>query len=455
MSARPCSPSTAPLGAVLLTFAALVACEPAPSTPQDTSFVCEAVTLTPVPQGQRLTIAHRGASLDLPENSTEALVAAVEQGANAVEFDVVLSADGVLVVMHDRTLDRMTDCSGDLREMTWAEISQCRLVGGYEIPRLDTLLPKLAAYRRVFVELKTEDDQAEAAARSVGALVRDQVAYDQVVVTSYNLRALYTLKTEFPEPRIHIGFDGQDVSVSLATVNMGFDYMLMSYPDVDRCTFSLAEQMHVKLVTYTIQDRDDLYALHDGLFRDYAYGVMYDDLGVLRDNRDGLERKLGRRLAGPKQCKGDDVTWDREAWACVTRCDDSSCPAHQTCDAVTGQCRADATAVQTLEGLFSDLAPVIEAGRDASAQGDAEALDGATRALRAALASDSPYFEHVELLAKTLFSAEDRHAEVLDWTHLDRVVVEGDRATLTTVSGTEWYYWLSDAGWRLAFVQTP
>lgn len=445
-------------GAFLVLASAWVASACSESTPksaEDTDYICEAVTLTPVPHGQKLVIAHRGAATDLPENSTEALVAAAEGGANAVEFDVVLSADGVPVVMHDDTFDRMTDCKGAVADKTWAEISACRLNGGYEVPRLDTLLPKLAGYRRVFVEIKTQDDRAEAAAIAVGKIVQDQVLYDQVVVTSYNLRALYTLKIRFAEPRIHIGYDGQDVDVLLATVNMGFDYALMSYPYIDRCTFSLAEQMRVKLVTYTVKDKDDLFTLNDGLFRDYAYGVMFDDLSILRDNRDDLERKLGHRLDGPKQCKGQDVVWDREAWACVNRCTASSCGEAATCDTKTGQCVAEVTTVETLEALFSGLGPLIEAGRAAAAADDAEALATATSALQAEIAPESPYHERIDLLATLLFSQADRHAEVLDWSQLDRVEVDDDRATLITRAGTEWYFWRTDAGWQLAFVQTP
>jgi glycerophosphoryl diester phosphodiesterase len=435
---------------------AAVACsESSTKSAADTDYICEAVVLTPVPHGQKLVIAHRGAATDLPENSTEALVAAAEFGANAVEFDVVLSEDGVPVVMHDNTLDRMTDCKGDLREKTWAEISAYRLDGGYEIPRLDMLLPKLSAYRRVFVEIKTDDDQAEAAAIAVGKIVQEQVLYDQVVVTSYNLRALYTLERVFGEPRIHIGYDGQDVDVLLATVNMGFDYALMSYPYIDRCTFSLAEQMRVKLVTYTVKDKDDLFTLNDGLFREYAYGIMFDDLSILRDNRDDLERKLGQRLDGPKQCKGQDVVWDRAAWTCATRCSASTCGEDATCDAKTGLCVAEIAPVQTLEALFSALGPLIEAGRAAEAHGDAEALETATAALQAEIAPESPYHERIDLLATILFSQADRHAEVLDWSQLDRVVVDDTRATLTTAAGTEWYFWRGDAGWQLAFVQTP
>ena len=53
--------------------------------------------------------AHRGASLYAPENTLAAFRLAVEQGADAIELDAKLSADGHVVVIHDQTVDRTTD----------------------------------------------------------------------------------------------------------------------------------------------------------------------------------------------------------------------------------------------------------------------------------------------------------------------------------------------------------
>lgn len=419
-------------------------------------YVCEAVELTVVPQGQKLIIAHRGATRDFPENTAEALLAAADFGANSVELDVVLSGDGVPVVMHDYTVDRTTDCRGDVREHLWSDIATCRVDGTYEIPRLDTLLPKLLGYRKVFVEIKCADDQALAAAETVGGLIRDLVAYDQVVVTSFNLRALYELKTRFPEPRIHIGYDGQDATVPLATVNMGFDYMLMRYSDIDRCVFSTAEQMRVKLVTYTVTDRDDLFAMNEGLFRYHAYGVMFDNLEALTENRAELEQKLGKKLGTPRDCKREGNVWDKEKWECVEdACSTASCDAGQACDPVTGACRntgADVTALQT---LFATLGPVIDAGRAAFDAGDAEAMEATTANLQALVDPTSPYHERVDLLAELLFSAADPRSDILDWSNIGAVAVEHPRATIATAAGTEWFFWFSDEGWKLGFVQTP
>jgi glycerophosphoryl diester phosphodiesterase len=71
-----------------------------------------------------IIVAHRGASGMAPENTMEAYRLGVEVGADAIELDVHLSADGQLAVIHDETLDRTTDRSGRVAELTMDEIRE-------------------------------------------------------------------------------------------------------------------------------------------------------------------------------------------------------------------------------------------------------------------------------------------------------------------------------------------
>ena len=70
-----------------------------------------------------LTIAaHRGDSYNYYENTMTAFKAAVEAGADMIEFDVHMTKDGVLVVMHDSTVNRTTNGDGRISQMTLDEI---------------------------------------------------------------------------------------------------------------------------------------------------------------------------------------------------------------------------------------------------------------------------------------------------------------------------------------------
>ena len=77
-----------------------------------------------------IIVAHRGASAQAPENTMEAFRRGFEAGADAIELDVHLTADGHVVVIHDDTVDRTTDGTGLVREMTLREVK--RLDAGYK-----------------------------------------------------------------------------------------------------------------------------------------------------------------------------------------------------------------------------------------------------------------------------------------------------------------------------------
>ena len=71
-----------------------------------------------------LIIAHRGHSVEAPENTTRAYRRAIELGAEMIEADVNISRDGRLVMMHDATLDRTTNGEGPVSSATWNELAE-------------------------------------------------------------------------------------------------------------------------------------------------------------------------------------------------------------------------------------------------------------------------------------------------------------------------------------------
>ena len=92
--------------------------------------------------------AHRGASVALPENTLAAFAAAVAAGADGVEFDVQLSADGVPVVIHDERVDRTHDGVGWVGELSAASLAslapRAAVGAAGAIPTLDEVLDLLA-----------------------------------------------------------------------------------------------------------------------------------------------------------------------------------------------------------------------------------------------------------------------------------------------------------------------
>jgi len=113
-----------------------------------------------------LIAAHRGGAQLWPENSLLAFRSAIGLGADYVEFDVHLSRDGEVVVIHDPTLDRTTTGTGPVRERTLAELKTLRLkdrggaVTGEAIPTLDEVAATVAASRRrMLLEVKVDAER--------------------------------------------------------------------------------------------------------------------------------------------------------------------------------------------------------------------------------------------------------------------------------------------------------
>jgi glycerophosphoryl diester phosphodiesterase len=111
-------------------------------------------------------IAHRCGGVLAPENSLAGLAVAARLGCRAVEFDVMLTADGVPVLMHDETLERTTRCTGRVAGRTLDEIR----AGDPAVP---TLAEAIAACRQLGlwanIELKPASGYAEATGAVVGA----------------------------------------------------------------------------------------------------------------------------------------------------------------------------------------------------------------------------------------------------------------------------------------------
>jgi len=80
-----------------------------------------------------IVFAHRGDSVHAPENTLAAFTMAADKGAPAIEFDVKLSEDGQVIVIHDQSLERTTNGSGDVRNLPLAALRE--LDAGVRFPR--------------------------------------------------------------------------------------------------------------------------------------------------------------------------------------------------------------------------------------------------------------------------------------------------------------------------------
>ncbi len=119
-----------------------------------------------------LVLAHRGlVGPDRPENTLAAVAAALAAGADGVEVDLRLTADGVLALSHDADLRRLAGVPLPVVSSSWADLASAALRGGVQLCRLEDLLG-LAAGRRVVLEVKAPPPGSDAARRTAATLAR-------------------------------------------------------------------------------------------------------------------------------------------------------------------------------------------------------------------------------------------------------------------------------------------
>ncbi len=163
-----------------------------------------------------IVVAHRGASRQAPENTMEAFRLAVEAGADAIELDVHLTADGQLAVIHDDTLERTTDHTGRVADQTMDQIREADAGAtfarpddagfpyagrGLRVPSLPEVLAWLPTGVGLVIEIK-----ARAAADAVVEAVRDHDVRqeDRLAVISFDEAAIERVRAL--EPAIKTGY---------------------------------------------------------------------------------------------------------------------------------------------------------------------------------------------------------------------------------------------------------
>ncbi len=135
-----------------------------PVSGQDRAALLRKVFLDPASETV-LVASHRASHLNFPENSIPALHDAVRLGVDIIEIDAKITADGVPIVMHDRTIDRTTTGKGDPEKMTWAELKKLSLVvngkpTGERIPTLEEALLSVKGQALVDLDMKTDAVEA-------------------------------------------------------------------------------------------------------------------------------------------------------------------------------------------------------------------------------------------------------------------------------------------------------
>ncbi len=132
-----------------------------------------------------MVAAHRGDWRNAPENSLQAIEMAIDMGVDIVEIDIAVTADSIPILMHDKTLDRTTNCKGLVKDKTYMSLSKCKLKDGIDdltgrnIPTLEEALKKVKG--RILINIDKGEDHIPL----VYAILRKTKTLDQAIFSSY------------------------------------------------------------------------------------------------------------------------------------------------------------------------------------------------------------------------------------------------------------------------------
>ena len=152
-----------------------------------------------------LNFAHRGFKGKYPENTMIAFEKAIDAGADGIEFDVHLSKDGELVIIHDETLERTTDGKSLVCEKTLEELKKLnasKLYPDCEIQRIPTLREyfEFAKDKDIItnIELKNSIIDYENIEEKVYDLIKEYNLSEKIIISSFNHESLVRFKNIDP-----------------------------------------------------------------------------------------------------------------------------------------------------------------------------------------------------------------------------------------------------------------
>ncbi|MDR1245553.1 MAG: glycerophosphodiester phosphodiesterase [Clostridiales Family XIII bacterium] len=181
--------------------------------------------------------AHRGASGCAPENTLTAFRIAADMGADGVELDVQLTKDGRIVVIHDETIDRVSDGSGRVKDYTLAELKRFNFNKKGITPPLFTEIPTLEEVLELLsdtgltvnIELKTGLFFYEGIEEKTLSAVRSRGMEERVIYSSFNHYSVMRVKALAPTAKTGLLFGGGVIVTAETCERLG---VTASHPDI-------------------------------------------------------------------------------------------------------------------------------------------------------------------------------------------------------------------------------
>jgi glycerophosphoryl diester phosphodiesterase len=247
-------------------------------------------------------IGHRGASAYYPENTMSAFRAAYEMGAEMIELDILLSKDGVPVVIHDESLERTTNGAGKVMEYTYKELSKLDAGSwfgdehtGERIPSLEEVLQFAKGKVAVNIEIKTEvvsNDLREGIEEKAYEIVKKYDMQEYVLFSSFDYRAIAHLKELDVNIAVALLYEKQqsnDKDPKELVENYNADAFNCSYRQFSKKWAEVTSEAGIPVFVYTVNNRRRM----KKMIKRGVNGIFSDKPDVLKQLVDNMWKSKG------------------------------------------------------------------------------------------------------------------------------------------------------------------
>jgi glycerophosphoryl diester phosphodiesterase len=199
-----------------------------------------------------LKVGHRGARAYEPENTISSFRRALELGVDAVELDVRKTLDNELVVIHNANVNKTTNGSGMVNELTLEEIKGLVIEKNEHVPTLEEVLDAVANRVKVLVELKETGTEEQ-----VVILIRRKGLVENVTIISFHediLRKVRQLSDELATGLIYV----RHKNPIQAALDLNAEYLLPLYRFTHSANVKTAHEAGLKVIVWTINNKEEV-----------------------------------------------------------------------------------------------------------------------------------------------------------------------------------------------------
>ncbi len=221
-------------------------------------------------------VAHRGASGYAPENTMASFEEALKLKADYLELDIQMTKDGELVVIHDQTVDRTTNGTGEVREYTYEKLMELdagawfhKKFIGQRIPTLEEVIETFKGKIGFLIEVKNPVIYPNLVKKMGEVLKKCKVECPQnheVIVQSFDFEWLETFHKDLPQIPLGLLVKYRIHGVSMVQVREWSSLVQYINPNKALITKKLIKQIHsynIKVMPYTVRDKKSIKSLID------------------------------------------------------------------------------------------------------------------------------------------------------------------------------------------------